>query len=108
MHFKLDTALTFALGVYLTVDTLWSWAHGRAVSGFATTILTLLIIGSFIMISLGVIGEYIAKIYEEVKARPGFLVEEITAEPLNTRNESIGAVKLQDVVPESAYRGLVR
>jgi len=72
--------VTFALGAYLTADTLWSWAHGRAVSGFATTILTLLIIGSFIMISLGVMGEYIAKIYEEVKARPSFLVEERTFE----------------------------
>lgn len=68
--------LTLALGLGITVDTLWSWLHGRAVSGFATTILTLLIIGSFIMISLGIIGEYIAKIYEEVKARPVYLIDE--------------------------------
>jgi hypothetical protein len=52
-----------------------SWLEGRAVSGFATTIITLLIVGSFIMISLGIIGEYIAKIYDEIKARPSFLVE---------------------------------
>ena len=70
--------LTLALGLGITVDTLWAWLHGRAVSGFATTILTLLIIGSFIMISLGIIGEYIAKIYEEVKARPVYLVDEST------------------------------
>jgi glycosyltransferase involved in cell wall biosynthesis len=70
--------LTLALGLGLTVDTLWSWFHGRAVSGFATMILTLLIIGSFIMISLGIIGEYIAKIYEEVKARPIYLIDEST------------------------------
>lgn len=68
--------LTLALGLGLTVETLWSWFHGRAVSGFATMILTLLIIGSFIMISLGIIGEYIAKIYEEVKARPIYLIDE--------------------------------
>jgi len=68
--------LTLTLGLGLTVDTLWSWFHGRAVSGFATMILTLLIIGSFIMISLGIIGEYIAKIYEEVKARPVYLIDE--------------------------------
>ena len=70
--------LTLALGLGITVDTLWSWLHGRAVSGFATMILTLLIIGSFIMISLGIIGEYIAKIYEEVKARPVYLIDEYT------------------------------
>lgn len=69
---------TMALGAYLTVDTLWSWFHGRAVDGFATIIMTLLIIGSFIMISLGVIGEYIAKIYEEVKSRPVYLIDEQT------------------------------
>ncbi|OYY95107.1 MAG: hypothetical protein B7Y41_04670 [Hydrogenophilales bacterium 28-61-23] len=68
--------LTLALGLGITIDTLWAWLQGRAVSGFATMILTLLIIGSFIMISLGIIGEYIAKIYEEVKARPVYLIDE--------------------------------
>jgi len=52
-----------------------AWIQGRAVSGFATTIITLLVVGSFIMISLGIIGEYIAKIYDEIKARPPYLVE---------------------------------
>lgn len=82
--------LTLALGLGITVDTLWGWFHGRAVSGFATTILTLLIIGSFIMISLGVIGEYIAKIYEEVKARPVYLIDECTGFEKNSfRSEAI-------------------
>jgi len=35
-----------------------------------------LIIGSLLMISLGIIGEYLARIYEEVKGRPRYLVEE--------------------------------
>lgn len=68
--------LTLLLGFGLTVETLWYWFSGYAVSGFATVILTLLIIGSFIMISLGIIGEYIAKIYEEVKERPVYLIDE--------------------------------
>ena len=38
-------------------------------------ILLILIIGSIIMISLGIIGYYIAKIYEEVKGRPRYLIE---------------------------------
>ena len=50
---------------------------GDAVSGFTTTIVTLLIIGSSIMISLGIIGEYIAKIYDEIKARPAYLIDKI-------------------------------
>jgi hypothetical protein len=49
---------------------------GRAVSGFATVILLELIVGSFLMISLGIIGEYLARIYEEVKHRPRYVVTE--------------------------------
>jgi len=49
---------------------------GRAVSGFATVILLQLIVGSLLMISLGIIGEYLARIYEEVKGRPRYLVKE--------------------------------
>jgi glycosyltransferase involved in cell wall biosynthesis len=47
---------------------------GQAVSGFATVIILILIIGSLLMISLGIIGEYIAKIYEEVKGRPRYII----------------------------------
>jgi dolichol-phosphate mannosyltransferase len=46
------------------------------VTGFTTVIILLLMIGSMLMISLGLIGLYIAKIYEEVKSRPGYVVKE--------------------------------
>jgi len=64
------------LSVLLGLQTLYLKLAGRAVSGFATVILLELIIGSLLMISLGVIGEYLARIYEEVKGRPRYLVEE--------------------------------
>ena len=67
--------LTLGFGAVVGADALIAWFQGRAVSGFATTIITLLIVGSFIMISLGIIGEYLAKIYDEIKARPAYLVE---------------------------------
>jgi polyisoprenyl-phosphate glycosyltransferase len=67
--------LTLVLAAGVGGDALWSWMHGRAVSGFATVILTLLILGSFIMISLGIVGEYLAKLYEEIKVRPPYLIE---------------------------------
>ena len=47
---------------------------GQAVSGFTTVIILLLIIGSLLMISLGIIGIYIARIYEEVKGRPRYII----------------------------------
>jgi dolichol-phosphate mannosyltransferase len=52
------------------------YLRGHAVTGFATVILLLLIVGSFLMISLGIIGEYVAKIYDEVKGRPRYVVAE--------------------------------
>ena len=78
MPLRIVTLLGFAtliLGFFVASDALLSLAHGQSVSGFATIIISLLLIGSFIMISLGIIGEYIAKIYEEVKARPHYLVK---------------------------------
>lgn len=66
---------TLLLGFLVASDAIWSLIHGLTVSGYATIIICLLLIGSFIMISLGIIGEYIAKIYEEVKARPHYLIK---------------------------------
>jgi len=70
--------LVFAL--FVAADTLTQWWTGKAVTGFATVNLLLLIIGSMLMIGLGIIGEYIAKIYDEVKGRPRYVVAE-TVEP---------------------------
>jgi len=68
--------ITLVFGFAVAADALWAWSHDEAVSGFTTIIGTLLLLGSFIMISLGIIGEYIAKIYDEIKARPSYLIEE--------------------------------
>ncbi len=66
--------ITLLLSIGLGGEALVSWVRGEAVAGFLTIISVLLILGSFIMISLGIIGVYIAKIYEEVKRRPMFIV----------------------------------
>ncbi|MCL2204892.1 MAG: glycosyltransferase [Defluviitaleaceae bacterium] len=66
--------LLFFLG--LGIHTFARWLTGTAVEGFTTVILLLLIIGAMLMISLGVIGFYVGKIYEELKGRPAYLVED--------------------------------
>ena len=45
--------------------------------GFTTVIILLLIIGSMIMVSLGIIGYYLSRIYDEIKGRPRYIVNEI-------------------------------
>lgn len=62
--------------VVLGLLALYYKATGIAVSGFTTVILLQLIIGSMLMIALGIIGEYLARIYEEVKGRPRYIVSE--------------------------------
>ena len=47
---------------------------GVAQPGFTTVILLLLLIGSFLMISLGIIGYYLARIYDEIKGRPRYII----------------------------------
>ena len=60
--------------VILGIQTLYNYFAHQSVPGFSTVILLLLFIGSAIMISLSIIGLYIAKIYDEVKARPRYII----------------------------------
>ena len=53
---------------------------GQAPEGFTTVILIQLFSSSIIMISLGIIGYYIAKIYEEIKGRPRFIITDTCGE----------------------------
>lgn len=66
--------ITLVLAVVLGIQTLVRWAMGNAADGFTTVILLLLLIGSVLMISLGIIGYYIAQIFNELKGRPRYLV----------------------------------
>jgi glycosyltransferase involved in cell wall biosynthesis len=77
------------VGLVVAIDALWSWIQGQTVSGFTTLIMTMLITGSAIMISLGVIGEYLAKIYDEVKARPAYLVGSTCGDALESSSLAV-------------------
>ncbi len=65
-----------AFAAILGLQVIYLKLTGQAVTGFATVILLLLILGGMVMISLEIIGEYIAQIYIELKSRPRYLVEE--------------------------------
>ena len=69
--------VTLAIAVVFGVISLVQKIAGTAQPGFTTVILLLLIIGSFLMISLGVIGYYLARIYDEVKGRPRYIISRI-------------------------------
>lgn len=70
--------VSILFSLVLAVQTLIKYMTGTAVEGFTTVILLILIIGGFIMLSLGIIGHYIARIYEEVKGRPRYIISRMT------------------------------
>ncbi len=65
--------LTLITGTYI----LYQYFHHNVVSGWSSLILSLWLIGSIVIISLGIIGEYIGKIYTEVKDRPRYCIESV-------------------------------
>ncbi|HKY95446.1 MAG TPA: hypothetical protein VJL84_09075, partial [Kiloniellales bacterium] len=78
---------TLAFSLVLGIQTLWQKLAGEAVEGFATVILLLLACNGVLMLSVGILGLYVAKIYEEVKRRPRYLVRE------SSETTAIGAVR---------------
>ncbi len=60
----------------LGIQTIVNFCMGTAADGFSTVILLLLIIGSILMLGIGIIGYYLSKIYEEIKCRPRYIIAE--------------------------------
>ncbi|MEE1313779.1 MAG: glycosyltransferase family 2 protein [Lachnospiraceae bacterium] len=69
-------ALMLVASIVLGCISLYQKLAGIALEGFTTVIIIQLFTGSIIMISLGIIGYYISKIYEEIKDRPRYIVRE--------------------------------
>ncbi len=82
--------ISILFSLVLAVQTLVKFLMHTAQEGFTTVILLVLLIGGFIMLSLGVIGHYIARIYEEVKGRPKYIISDVTD---NVQGEVVGAWK---------------
>lgn len=68
--------LFFIFAIILGVQTIVNFCMGTAADGFSTVILLILIVGSILMLGIGIIGYYLSKIYEEIKCRPRYIVSE--------------------------------
>ena len=66
------------LSIGLGIQTLVRFIMGNAADGFTTVILLMLLIGGLILFSLGIIGNYLARVYEEVKGRPRYIISNRT------------------------------
>lgn len=79
--------LVFVASVILGGNALMQKIQGVALEGFTTVILLQLFIGSILMIALGIIGYYLAKIYEAVQGRPRYIIEHMVEQEPQTMNE---------------------
>lgn len=80
---KLITGLGFFIffvSIVVLVYSLIRFFTGHTIPGWTTTVLSVWAIGGLMMISLGVIGEYVGKIYLETKNRPRFIIESYIAD----------------------------
>ena len=67
----------FALSLVMLLWTLVRWIAGATVSGWTSLMCSIWMIGGIQLLALGVIGEYIGKVYGETKARPRFIIERV-------------------------------
>ena len=70
----------FVIAMLIVIYILSSYIIGHTVPGWTSTMLPLTFFSGFNMMALGLIGEYIGKIYEEVKGRPRYIIEKIVNE----------------------------
>lgn len=97
LHLITTMGIVFIIAALLLGgQTLYNKLSGNAVSGFTTVILLLLITGSVIMLALGIIGEYLARIYEEVKRRPQFFIQETLPKSENPDKSPSNTVHLHE------------
>jgi len=64
--------VAFVYGAYLTVS---YFLNGHNVSGWTTIVVSLMLFAGIQLISLGIVGEYVGRVFEEVKARPLFVIK---------------------------------
>ena len=72
--------LIFLVSLGMIFYNLVRWMGGNTVTGWASLSCSLWLLGGLILLSLGVIGEYVGKLYLESKARPRFLIREIVGD----------------------------
>lgn len=65
----------FFISIVMLIYFLVTWAVGHTVQGWASTITSIWAIGGLQLLAIGIIGEYIGKIYLETKARPKYIIE---------------------------------
>jgi hypothetical protein len=76
----LGLIVSFAAFLYLIYIIVITNLYGEPVQGYPTMMVTILFLGGIQLLSLGILGEYVAKIFNEVKGRPGYFLNSYNGE----------------------------
>lgn len=74
----------FFVSILMIINSVYQWVMGRTVSGWASVICSVWAIGGLLMFSVGIVGEYIGKIYLETKERPKYIIETVIEDEDNS------------------------
>lgn len=91
-----------AISFVLILQTIYNFMVGNAVEGFTTVIICILLVGGVITAGLGIIGEYLARVYEEVKARPSYIVREVHTQMgpgKNPQGQGVSTSEIHSILP---------
>ena len=93
------SVISGALGLTLVFYVLASWVLGYVVPGWASTAVFILVLGGIQLLCLGILGEYVGRIYGEVKRRPLFVIRQI-----RTKRNASGRVPT-NAIPSHSHGG---
>jgi glycosyltransferase involved in cell wall biosynthesis len=80
---------TACLGLLLILYSLASWLLGRTVTGWTSLMGTMALLSSVQLLVLGIIGEYLGRLYEQMKGRPLFIIDTIVKSPSTRRDAEL-------------------
>ena len=75
-----SSLFAFIFGAYFLID---YFMHGTKVEGWISTILLILLFGGSILISLGIIGEYVGRIFLTINKKPQYTIEKVTSNTIS-------------------------
>lgn len=78
--------ITVLAAIVMIIFSVIDWANGNAVQGYTTTLIVTLVLGGVILVSLGVMGEYIGKTYMEAKHRPRYIIDSVVLKECRKRD----------------------
>ncbi|MBO4899420.1 MAG: glycosyltransferase family 2 protein [Lachnospiraceae bacterium] len=79
--------ITVIAAIVMVIFSIIDWANGNAVQGYTTTLIVTLVLGGVILVSLGVMGEYLGKTYMETKHRPRYIVDSVVLRECRRKDE---------------------